>query len=104
MGARKLRDWILHPLCDARPLMARQQMIGDLIAEPFLLGQVRETLKSIRDIERTVGRLTQTGGNARDLMVLRTALEQIPALRADLEALRCAWQRRFRRGLAHGRE
>jgi DNA mismatch repair protein MutS len=88
MGARKLRDWILHPLCDARQLSPRQQMIGDLIAEPYLLGQIRETLKAIRDIERTVGRLTQTGGNARDLMVLRTALEQIPALRADLEALR----------------
>jgi DNA mismatch repair protein MutS len=87
MGARKLRDWILHPLCDLSVLTARQQMIADLLAEPFLLGQLRETLKSVRDIERTVGRLTQTGGNARDLLVLRTALEQVPALRADLEAL-----------------
>ncbi len=88
MGARKLRDWVLHPLCDVRQLLPRQQMIGDLISEPYLLGQIRETLKAIRDIERTVGRLAQTGGNARDLQVLRTALEQIPSLRADLEALR----------------
>jgi len=87
MGARKLRDWILHPLCDFAVLSARQQTIADLVAEPFILGQLRETLKSVRDIERTVGRLTQTGGNARDLLVLRTALEQVPALRADLEAL-----------------
>ncbi len=87
MGARKLRDWILHPLCELRELGARQEMIGQLLAEPFLLGNLRETLKSIRDMERTVGRLTQTGGNARDLQVLRTSLEQIPQLRADLEAL-----------------
>ena len=87
MGARKLRDWILHPLCDLAPLNQRQQMIGDLLAEPFLLGNLRDTLKSIRDMERTVGRLTQTGGNARDLQVLRTSLEQIPQLRNDLEAL-----------------
>lgn len=87
MGARKLRDWILHPLCELAPLNQRQQMIADLIAEPFLLGNLRETLKSIRDMERTVGRLTQTGGNARDLQVLRTSLEQIPQLRDDLEAL-----------------
>ncbi len=87
MGARKLRDWILHPLCDLPALNARQQFIGELLAEPFLLGNLRETLKAIRDIERTVGRLTQTGGNARDLLVLRTSLEQIPALRDDLEAL-----------------
>ena len=87
MGARKLRDWILHPLCDLPALGARQQMISDLLAEPFLLGNLRETLKSIRDMERTVGRLTQTGGNARDLQVLRTSLEQIPQLKNDLEAL-----------------
>ncbi|HYR58551.1 MAG TPA: DNA mismatch repair protein MutS [Chthoniobacteraceae bacterium] len=87
MGARKLRDWILHPLCELPELRARQEMIGALLAEPFLLGNLRETLKSIRDMERTVGRLTQTGGNARDLQVLRTSLEQIPQLRADLEAL-----------------
>ena len=44
-----------------------RSLIGDLLAEPFLLGNLRETLKGIRDLERTVGRLTQTGGNARDL-------------------------------------
>jgi DNA mismatch repair protein MutS len=87
MGARKLRDWILHPLCELQPLAARQQMIGDFLTEPFLLGQIRELLKSVRDIERTVGRLAQTGGNARDLQVLRIALEQVPALREDLAKL-----------------
>jgi DNA mismatch repair protein MutS len=90
MGARKLRDWILHPLCDLGVLCARQQMIADLLAEPFLLGNLRETMKSIRDMERTVGRLTQTGGNARDLQVLRTSLEQIPQLKNDLAALSAA--------------
>jgi DNA mismatch repair protein MutS len=90
MGARKLRDWILHPLCDLPVLNARQQMIADLLDEPFLLGNIRETLKSIRDMERTVGRLTQPGGNARDLQVLRTSLEQIPQLKTDLEALGAA--------------
>ncbi len=87
MGARKLRDWILHPLCDRSALEARQQTIGELLADTFVLGNLRETLRSIRDMERTVGRLTHIGGNARDLLVLRTALEQVPRLRADLEAL-----------------
>jgi DNA mismatch repair protein MutS len=86
MGARKLRDWILHPLCDLAVLNHRQQTIGELLAEPLVLGNLRETLKAIRDMERTIGRLTQTGGNARDLVVLRTALEQIPQLRADLQS------------------
>jgi DNA mismatch repair protein MutS len=87
MGARKLRDWILHPICDLATLNERQNLIGDFLGEPFLLGNIRETLKGIRDLERTVGRLTQTGGNARDLQVLRISLEQIPQLREDLTAL-----------------
>lgn len=87
MGARKLRDWILHPLCDLPRMEERLDAVGQLLAEPYLLGKVRETLQSIRDMERTTGRLTQAGGNGRDLLVLRTALEQIPQLRADLLAL-----------------
>jgi len=87
MGARRLRDWVLHPLRDLVPIVERQEMVAALIAEPFLLGKFRESLGSIRDIERTVGRLTQTGGNARDILVLRTSLEQVPTLREDLAAL-----------------
>jgi DNA mismatch repair protein MutS len=88
MGARKLRDWILHPLCDIAALNRRQQLIADLIAEQFLLSQTREALKAIRDIERTVSRLNQAGGNARDLAVLRSSFEEIPNLKSHLAALR----------------
>ncbi len=94
MGARKMRDWILHPLCDLAVLEQRQEIIGALLSEPYLLGKLRESLRSIRDVERTIGRLTQTGGNARDMLVLRTGLEQIPQLRADLQALREASDRK----------
>ncbi len=87
MGARRLRDWILHPLCELAPILERQDFIGQLLAQPFILGKLRETLRSIRDMERTIGRLTQTGGNARDLQVLRSSLEQLPELKADLAAL-----------------
>ena len=87
MGARRLRDWILHPLRDLAALRARQDVIGLLLGDSFTLASLRETLKAIRDVERTVGRLTQTGGNARDLLVLRTSLEQIPQLRTGIEAL-----------------
>jgi len=87
MGGRRLRDWILHPLRDRAALEARQQMIADLLAEPFLLSQLRDALRSIRDVERTVGRLSQASGNGRDLQALRVSLEQIPDLQASLEAL-----------------
>ena len=87
MGARRLRQWILHPLCEVAPLERRLGAIGVLVGRSGGLIALREALRGIRDMERTVGRLTQTGGNARDLLVLRTALEQIPALRAELARL-----------------
>ncbi len=87
MGARKLRDWILHPLHDLALLTSRQDLIEAFLAEPFLMGQCREQLKGIRDIERTTSRLSQNSGNARDLMSLLTSLLQIPNLRSHLEAL-----------------
>ena len=87
MGARKLRSWILQPLRDLNELGCRQQMIADLLQEPDLLGSIRAELKSIRDIERAVGRLSQASGNARDLVALKSSLEQVPKLKAELQKL-----------------
>src|SRR3989449_5599091 len=87
MGARKLRSWILQPLRDLTELGCRQQMIADLLQEPDLLDSIRTELKSIRDVERAVGRLSQASGNARDLVALKASLEQIPKLKAELQKL-----------------
>ena len=81
MGARRLREWILHPLCTLEPLLERQNAIGSLTQYAYHLSKVREVMRNIRDIERTVGRLSQAGGNARDLVVLRGAIQQIPELK-----------------------
>ncbi len=87
MGARKLRAWILQPLRDLTELQGRQEMIGQLLQEPDLLGSIRAELKSIRDIERAAGRLSQASGNARDLVALKTSLQQIPTLKRELGKL-----------------
>ena len=87
MGARKLRAWILQPLRDLTELQRRQQMVGQLLQESDLLGSIRAELKSIRDIERAGGRLSQASGNARDLVALKTSLQQIPTLKRELGKL-----------------
>jgi DNA mismatch repair protein MutS len=84
MGGRKLRSWILQPLRDLNELNCRQQMIADLLHESDLLGSLRSALKSIRDVERAAGRLSQASGNARDLVTLKNSLQQIPELKAEL--------------------
>jgi DNA mismatch repair protein MutS len=87
MGGRKLRSWILQPLRDLKELNRRQQMIADLLHESDLLGSLRHGLKSIRDIERAAGRLSQASGNARDLVALKNSLQHIPQLKAELQKL-----------------
>ncbi len=90
MGARLLRDWILHPLRDLKILTSRQDIIAAFLAEPFLLSKCRESLKGIRDIERTTSRLSQGSGNARDLQSLSNSLDHIPPLKEDFSSLRSA--------------
>src|SRR4029077_20665343 len=87
MGARKLRAWILQPLRVLTELQRRQEMIGQLLQESDLLGSIRTELKSIRDIERAAGRLSQASGNARDLVALKMSLQQIPTLKRELGKL-----------------
>ncbi|MES2475949.1 MAG: DNA mismatch repair protein MutS [Verrucomicrobiota bacterium] len=87
MGARLLRDWILHPLRDLTKLTERQDVIAGLLEEPYILSKCRESLKGIRDIERTTSRLSQGSGNARDLQSLCISLNHIPTLRQDYSSL-----------------
>ena len=87
MGARLLRDWVVHPLRDKVSLVARQNVIASFIAEPYILSTTRESLKGIRDMERTMGRLSQGSGNARDLLALSTSLDRLPTLKEDLASI-----------------
>ncbi len=89
MGGRLLRHWLLHPLRDLAPLRERQEAIDALLADPVALDGLREALRGVRDVERTLGRLSQNGGNGRDMLALRSSIEQLPALRARLAALGC---------------
>lgn len=87
MGARTVRDWILHPLIDPTAIRARQDAIGLFIQSPLKLGDLRDCLGGIRDIERSVSRLSQNSGNARDLAALATSLSAIPSIRRVIESL-----------------
>jgi DNA mismatch repair protein MutS len=84
MGARLLRDWILHPLRNAEAIERRQEAIAALLDNAMLLGDLRSRLAEIRDIERATCRLGGPSGNARDLAALAQSLELIPPLAASL--------------------
>lgn len=87
MGARLLRDWLLHPSRDLTTLEQRQDSIALLLSEPSQLDRCREILRGVRDIERCTSRLAQGAGNARDLQSLGLSLQQIPRLQQALLSL-----------------
>ena len=87
MGARKLRTWILNPLRDADIITSRHDLIESLVSAPFQLSKIRDSLSEVRDIERTVGRLSSGSGNARDLQALAKSILAIPEAKDHLTAL-----------------
>jgi len=84
MGARRLREWLSQPLAAARPIRRRQQAIGAWVDHPAQLESFRRALVEVRDLERTLSRLSVGTGNARDLVALRLGLEQVPRVRETL--------------------
>ena len=87
MGARKLRNWVLHPIRNLETLVARQDFVESLIRESFLLNELRDAFSEVRDVERTISRLSQGSGNARDLKALEMSLRKVPDVREHVSAL-----------------
>ena len=87
MGARRLRDWLSQPLVGGRAIGRRQHAVQAFIEAAECLEQFRAELAEVRDLERTIGRLSVGSGNARDLNALRDALEQVPKVKATLARL-----------------
>lgn len=82
MGARLLRNWLTQPLSAVGPIRRRQDAVQSWLENGAALEAFRVKLAEVRDLERTVSRLSVGTGNGRDLHALRLALEQVPALKA----------------------
>jgi DNA mismatch repair protein MutS len=87
MGARRLRGWLSQPLATVEPIRRRQEAVQTFVDNAAGLEALRAQLGQVRDLERTLGRLSAGTGNARDLIALRLALEQVPALKTALREL-----------------
>ena len=87
MGARLLRHWLSQPLATVYPIRRRQEAVQTFIENSAGLEVLRAQLAQVRDLERTIGRLSAGSGNARDLIALRMGLEQIPGLKQTIRDL-----------------
>jgi DNA mismatch repair protein MutS len=80
MGARLLRQWVSQPLLEIEPLERRQEAISRFVDNAMLRAEVRDALKNVGDMERTVNRVVQGVALPRDLVRLREGLQATPAL------------------------
>jgi DNA mismatch repair ATPase MutS len=80
MGARRLRDWLTQPLASVVSIGRRQSAVAAWLRNPWAMEKFRAALAEVRDLERTLSRLSLGSGNGRDLLSLRQALGQIPGL------------------------
>ena len=95
MGARLLREWLTHPLKNVESIVERQGVVATFCEAAAVLADFRERLGDVRDMERTLGRLSVGSGNARDLVALKESLAALPKLKGVL--------RSFSEGRASGR-
>ncbi|MFZ5495062.1 MAG: DNA mismatch repair protein MutS [Verrucomicrobiota bacterium] len=86
-GSRLLERWLAAPALDLPEIRRRQAAVGEFVAQPGDLAQLRELLNRVRDIPRILSRLQNRLRNPRELGGVRDTLAQIPPILACLDLL-----------------
>ena len=86
-GSRLLERWLAAPTLDLPEIGRRQAAVGELLAQPGDLAQLRELLNKVRDIPRILGRLQNRLRNPRELGGVKDTLAQLPAIMSCLDLL-----------------
>lgn len=81
MGRRKLRQFIEQPLLNPSVILERLDAVDKLVGDFTTLGDLREALGGIYDLERLITRVVYKAANPRDVMALGCTCERIPELK-----------------------
>lgn len=84
MGGRLLRAWLLRPLCALERIRDRLDAVEELAFRATDRGKFRETLKSVHDLERLIGRIALGTAGPRDLVSLKQSLVAVPRVKLVL--------------------
>ncbi len=86
MGARLLQSHLSSPLTDIALLNSRLDYVQYFHDNKQIRTHIRETLKSVPDIERALSRIGIGRGSPRDLLIIASGLHQIATIRATLQS------------------
>jgi DNA mismatch repair protein MutS len=100
-----LKDWVSHPLISVERIRERQAAVTELVGNPMALDELKESLTSILDMERLMGRVGSGRANARDLAGMGRSLCQASKVARVLSELHSPLFEQFRQvlELAKGR-
>src|SRR5204863_171384 len=84
-GSRLLRSWLLRPLVALEPIRDRLDAVEELTFRTIDRGKLRETLKTVQDLERLIARVALGTAGPRDLVGLKQSLSVVPPVRTVLE-------------------
>jgi DNA mismatch repair ATPase MutS len=87
MGSRTLQDWLVRPSRDRAEVEARHGAVEELLGDAAAREKLAGALKSLKDLERALSRLTLGRGAVRDLYLVKAALDLAPAIRDLLGAM-----------------
>ena len=81
MGGRLLRGWLLRPLVALERIQDRLDAVEDFAFRGTARAKLRDTLKSVHDIERLVARAALGTAGPRDLVSLKQSIAAVPRVR-----------------------
>ncbi len=87
MGARKLKEWLLRPLCQKERIEERLNRCEELVNGSTQREQLCRCLRSVVDIERLMARVSYGTFNARELLSIAFSLEKVPVIIEVLKGL-----------------
>lgn len=87
MGSRLLHRFLERPLANKMEVERRQTLVHQLVDDMLTRAQLQDQLRNVYDLERLAGRVAYGNVNARELVQLRTSLQQVPDIVDMLPAL-----------------
>lgn len=81
LGGRLLHQWLLRPLRNVDEIYQRLDLVEFFFKGRIQRTKLRQILSQAGDLERLMSRLSTNRAGARELTVLKTTLELVPAIR-----------------------
>ncbi len=85
MGGRLLSDWLRYPLLQRELIEMRFDAVAEAVEKIQIRKDLRQSLKTVRDMERLGSKIAMGHANARDLTALKKSIQALPTLFGTLD-------------------